>query len=252
MRLTAPLSRRSAACSVTSTLRTARTCSRAASSRPWSRDTRWRLQPSRANSSAHARPMPFEPPVIRTVLPASLRSIVEPLLLPNPRMLPPGTARGSRRGQRPASTEARKSATARLNASGSSMLIVCPEHGRITRPEVGIERFMRRPASRHGSSSSPVMISAGTSIFFMPSTSWWSKGRRFCTPRSVSAAPFAECCCSASRNSRKPRGSFCSNCTRVGPWPYFAPAACMPWVSNACAAASHSARNFSSSPGCAP
>src|SRR5436305_6606246 len=39
------------------------------------RDTMITLQPSAAKASAVARPIPFEPPVIRAVLPASLRSM---------------------------------------------------------------------------------------------------------------------------------------------------------------------------------
>ena len=42
------------------------------------RDTMITLQPSAANTSAVARPMPFEPPVISTVFPASRRSMAPP------------------------------------------------------------------------------------------------------------------------------------------------------------------------------
>ena len=75
--------------------------------------------------------------------------------------------RGSRLPPLPASTRTMNSSTARLNASGSSRLIVWPDHGMTTRPAVGMVRFMRSPGSRHGSSSSPVTTSVGTSIFFM-------------------------------------------------------------------------------------
>src|SRR3954454_11174934 len=42
------------------------------------RDTMTTLQPSAANTSAVARPMPFDPPVIKAVLPASFKSMMSP------------------------------------------------------------------------------------------------------------------------------------------------------------------------------
>ena len=42
-------------------------------------DTKWRLQPSAANSLAQASPIPFEPPVISTVLLRRFKSILFPL-----------------------------------------------------------------------------------------------------------------------------------------------------------------------------
>jgi hypothetical protein len=51
-------------------------------------------------------------------------------------------ARGSRTGQRPASTACRKSATCWLKAAGSSRLMVWPLFGITTRPAVGIVRFI--------------------------------------------------------------------------------------------------------------
>ena len=64
---------------------------------------------------------------------------------------------------RPASTAVRKSSTARLNASGSSRLIVWPDLG-ITANQRSSEIFRLRkiPGSRHGSSSSPVTMRVGT------------------------------------------------------------------------------------------
>src|SRR5438270_14064164 len=84
--------------------------------------------------------------------------------------IPAADERGSRRPERPSSTSVKKSNKARLKASGSSILMVCPECGRTASPEVAMLRFMSSAGSRHGSSSSPVMMSVGTSIFFIPST----------------------------------------------------------------------------------
>ena len=50
---------------------------------------------------------------------------------------------GLRRDHRPASTAVKKSRTARLNASGSSRLIVCPAFGSTTRPADGIVRYKK-------------------------------------------------------------------------------------------------------------
>ena len=79
----------------------------AASSVAGSRATRIRSQPSSASTSAAARPMPFEPPVISARLPASFRSIL--------RRLPvrsacdrPGTPRRTR-GRSPDSLRCRHS-----------------------------------------------------------------------------------------------------------------------------------------------
>src|SRR5690242_10663172 len=85
--------------------------------------------------------------------------------------MPPDKERGSRRAARPSSTRMKKSSSARLNASGSSMLIVWPDHGTTSSPAVAMCRFMSNPGSRHGSSSSPVMMSVGTLIFFIASVS---------------------------------------------------------------------------------
>src|SRR4029450_7814197 len=74
------------------------------------------------------------------------------------RMGAPACEAGLRRVHFPASTAVTKSSTARLNASGSSRLIVWPDFGRTTSPAVGILRFMKIPGSRHGSSSSPVIV----------------------------------------------------------------------------------------------
>src|SRR2546421_569371 len=112
--------------------------------------------------------------------------------------IPEAEERGSRGAARPWSTSMKNSKRARLNASGSSMLMVWPERGSTTRPEFAMLRFMSSAGSRQGSSSSPVTISVGTAIFFMSSTSSYSDGRRIWTPRMVSAWPFAECspsCC---------------------------------------------------------
>src|SRR5207244_7279122 len=85
--------------------------------------------------------------------------------VPAGRIAEPVCEAGLRRVHVPVSTAARKSSTARLNASGSSRLIVWPDFGMTTSAAVGILRFMKIAGSRHGSSSSPVMISVGTSSF---------------------------------------------------------------------------------------
>ena len=74
-RRTAASDDRSAEIVRTFTCRRARIAAAASSSAPWSRATSVTSQPSSASSSAVARPMPFEPPVISAFLPASCRSI---------------------------------------------------------------------------------------------------------------------------------------------------------------------------------
>src|SRR5262245_1329450 len=69
------LSDKSAATVSTRTLAFCTIADFAAASASALRDTMIRLQPSCAKTSAVARPMPFEPPVISAVLPASLRSM---------------------------------------------------------------------------------------------------------------------------------------------------------------------------------
>src|SRR5689334_11771803 len=71
-RRSAAPSRRSTECVFTSPPSPRAACVR----RSLSRAARWMRQPSAANALAHARPMPFEPPVTRTDLPLSCRSIV--------------------------------------------------------------------------------------------------------------------------------------------------------------------------------
>src|SRR5207237_3717414 len=107
--------------------------------------------------------------------------------------IPEAAERGSRGAARPSSTRMKNSKMARLNASGSSMLMVWPDHGSTTSPLVAMWRFMRSPGSRQGSSSSPVMISVGAWIWFISPVSSQSEGRFICTPRMVSACPLAEC-----------------------------------------------------------
>ena len=102
-------------------------------------------------------------------------------------------------------------------AAGSSRLTAWPVFGTTTRAALEIIRFINSAGSRHGQSSSPVMISVGVFIVFISSTTSYSDGRRFCTPRMVSAAPVLECCASCSANSCQPRGSLFWNCTRDGP-----------------------------------
>ena len=58
--------------------------------------------------------------------------------------------------------------------------------------------------------------SVGAVMVFIRSTRSNRDGRRFCTPRMVSAEPAAECSASWSANSRQPRGSLFWNCTRAG------------------------------------
>src|SRR3954470_5279521 len=58
------------------------------------------------------------------------------------RMAEPLSDAGLRRVQRPASTSVRKLSTLRLNVSGSSRLMACPDFGMTTSPAVGILRFM--------------------------------------------------------------------------------------------------------------
>ncbi len=108
-------------------------------------------------------------------------------------------------------------AAPRLKASGSSRLIVWPALGRTTSPDVGILRFMKIAGSRHGSSSSPVMIRVGTSRRSIGFSRSKTEGRVICTPRIVSAWPFADPRASWSWNSCQPMGSLSMNCTRVGP-----------------------------------
>src|SRR6516225_10391893 len=115
--------------------------------------------------------------------------------------------RGSRRGQRPLSTWWKNSAQLRLKSSGSSRLTACPVFGKTTSAAVGIVRFINRLGSRHGSSSSPVMINVGTSRARMPSVRSHSEGRRACTPRIVLAEPGVECSARCAANSLQPRGS---------------------------------------------
>src|SRR6516164_2967827 len=115
--------------------------------------------------------------------------------------------RGSRRGQRPRSTWWKNSAQLRLKRSGSSRLTACPVFGKTTSAAVGIVRFISRPGSRHGSSSSPVMINVGTSRLRMRSVRSHSEGRRACMPRIVFAEPGVECSARCPANSAHPRGS---------------------------------------------
>src|SRR5437868_8594923 len=131
----------------------------------------------------------------------------------------PVTERGSRRGQRPLSTWWKKSAQVRLKRSGSSRLTACPVLGKTTSAAVGIVRFINSPGSRHGSSSSPVMIRVGTLRLRMRSVRSHSEGRRACTPRIVFAEPNVECSARWAANSAQPRGSLFWNCTREGPIP---------------------------------
>src|SRR3984893_10149270 len=131
----------------------------------------------------------------------------------------PVTERGSRRGQRPLSTWWKNSSQLRLNRSGSSRLSACPVLGNTTSAAAGIVRFINRPGSRHGSSSSPVMINVGTSSLPMRSVRSHTQGRRPCTPRIVVAEPNVECSARWAANSAQPRGSLFWNWTRVGPMP---------------------------------
>src|SRR6516165_4751786 len=129
----------------------------------------------------------------------------------------PVTERGSRRGQRPLSTWWKNSAQLRLNSPGSSRLSACPVLGKTMSAAVGIVRFISKPGSRQGSSSSPVMINVGTSSLPMWSVRSHSEGRRAWTPRIVFAEPNVECSARWAANSAQPRGSLFWNCTRVGP-----------------------------------
>src|SRR6516164_4834797 len=104
----------------------------------------------------------------------------------------PVCERGSRRGQRPLSTWWKNSAQLRLNRSGSSRLTACPVFGKTTRAAVGIVRFISKPGSRQGSSSSPVMTRVGTSRLRIRSVRSHKDGRRACTPRIVLAEPNVE------------------------------------------------------------
>ena len=65
------------------------------------------------------------------------------------------SARGSRIGQRPLSTCAMKPPTMRLNSSGSSRLMACPQFGITASAAEGMVRFIRMPGMRQGQSSSP-------------------------------------------------------------------------------------------------
>ncbi len=75
--------------------------------------------------------------------------------------------RGSRAGQRPASTRERKSPTAALNRSGSSKFTTWPVLGNTTRPEAEIASLRNKLGSMQRSSSSPTTISAGTLSFLI-------------------------------------------------------------------------------------
>ena len=81
-------------------------------------------------------------------------------------------------------------------------------------------RFINNAGSKQGSSSSPVMINAGTWIDFICSTKSQSEGRIFCTPSKVLADPTGSCSAIWAANSAQPRGSLFWNCTRVGPMVY--------------------------------
>src|SRR6185295_10409974 len=71
-------------------------------------------------------------------------------------------ARGSRTGQRPASTEAKKSASAALKSPGSSRLTACPLLGSTNSAAEAQVRFKNILGSKQGQSSSPVTTSMGT------------------------------------------------------------------------------------------
>ena len=108
-----------------------------------------------------------------------------------PRIMP-DIARGSRFGQRPASTVRRNRSRWALKASGSSRLMVWPVFGITTSAALMIVRFISSAGSRQGQSSSPVITRVGAVIVFIRSTRSNSEGRRFCTPRIVRAAPGVE------------------------------------------------------------
>ena len=106
--------------------------------------------------------------------------------------------------------------TWRLNSSGSSMLMVCPEQGITARPEPGMARFIISAGSRQGSSSSPTIRSTvGAPRLFIPSG---VEGR----PGGLHAAhgergPEPGMLGQPAANSAQPRGFLFWNCTRVGP-----------------------------------
>ncbi len=77
-------------------------------------------------------------------------------------------------------------------------------------------------------------------------------GRSICTPRWVSAWPFAEPSASWAWNSRQPNGSLSMNCTRVGPREYISAVFAIPSSSKRRATTSVSLRNFSRSPATLP
>src|SRR5262249_36309470 len=79
--------------------------------------------------------------------------------------------RGSRGGQRPASTSVMKRSTVSLNSAGSSRLSTWPDFGNMARPEPGKCRFRNRLGSMQLSSSSPQMISVGVGTFRIASVS---------------------------------------------------------------------------------
>src|SRR5438034_343074 len=70
--------------------------------------------------------------------------------------------RGSRCGQRPLSTSARKSLTMRLNSPGASRLMAWPQFGITAKAAAGMFCFIKTPGIRQGQSSSPVRMSVGT------------------------------------------------------------------------------------------
>jgi hypothetical protein len=62
----------------------------------------------------------------------------------------PDMARGSRIGQRPASTWAKNSPTMPLNRAGASRLMVCPQFGITASAADGMVRFIKRAGIRQG------------------------------------------------------------------------------------------------------
>ena len=127
-------------------------------------------------------------------------------------------ARGSRFGQRPASTWTIKSPTRRLNWSGSSRLIVWPQFG-----------ITDSAAGRNGLLHQQRRLQAGPVL--VPGQDQGRHGQRRHLIRQViqrrAARPARQAGCCGRRllsvppswrlNSSKPRGSLFSNCTRVGP-----------------------------------
>src|SRR5439155_6271827 len=183
------------------------------------------------------------------------RRAATPLRARIPRSRPTARATGRVRAaqvalqlpHRPFSTAVRNSAACRLKSAGSSILIVWPLIGRITRPAWGMRRRMKRPGSRQGSSWSPTITRVGIDSLRSSGSSTKIVFRLRMTPRIRCAAAGAECSPRYRRNSSHPRGSFARKTWRVGMAPRRVARTPIPPRSTSAASPPYSARNRSRS-----